>query len=222
MSPMDEEFERLFNATRPHCKSQIGQDMFALIQSNFKRDGYFVEFGATDGVELSNTHVLEKEFGWQGILSEPAKRWHADLFKNRNCIIDSKCVWSESNKLLLFHESDDAVLSTIDMYSAIEDANKSQRMAGKKYEVPTITLLDLLEKHSAPKNIDYLSIDTEGSEYEILANFDFKKYAIKIITCEHNFTPAREKIFQLLSSHGYQRVATELSQWDDWYISTSM
>ena len=47
------------------------------------------------------------------------------------------------------------------------------------------------------KNIDYLSIDTEGSEYEILKAFDFKKYKISIITCEHNFSKDRDKIFNL-------------------------
>ena len=66
----------------PKCKSQLGQEIFALIENDFKRDGFFVEFGATNGLELSNTHLLEKEFGWTGILAEPAKTWHEDLYKN--------------------------------------------------------------------------------------------------------------------------------------------
>ena len=68
---------------------------------------------------------------------------------------------------------------------------------GRKYKVPTISLLDLLDIHNAPKFIDYLSIDTEGSEYEILNAFDFNKYKFRVITCEHNFTPMREKIYKL-------------------------
>jgi hypothetical protein len=86
------------------------------------------------------------------------------------------------------------------------------------YEVETITLGDLLETHAAPRIIDYLSIDTEGSEFEILSNFDFEKRLIRCITCEHNFTANRDKIFKLLSSKGYKRKFVEFSDCDDWYF----
>ena len=89
---------------------------------------------------------------------------------------------------------------------------------GDIFNVKTISLYDLLEKYNAPKYIDYLSIDTEGSEYEILKNFDFEKYVFKIITCEHNHTDMREKIYTLLTNNGYVRKYENLSQWDDWYV----
>ena len=76
----------------------------------------------------------------------------------------------------------------------------------------------ILDKYNAPEIIDYLSIDTEGSEFEILKNFDFGKYKFNVITCEHNFTPVREKIFKLLSENGYLRKYSDLSKWDDWYV----
>ena len=60
-------------------KSQLKQDLFVLLQTNFKHNGFFVEFGATNGIDFSNTHLLEKEFGWSGILAEPAKVWHREL-----------------------------------------------------------------------------------------------------------------------------------------------
>ena len=109
------------------------------------------------------------------------------------------------------------------MYSTIKnlsnkDLHKDLRKKGSTYEVNTISLDDLLKKYKAPKNIDYLSIDTEGSEYDILQSFDFDKYNIKIITCEHNYTEFRSKIFQLLTTKGYKRVYQELSKHDDWYI----
>ncbi|MBT8545252.1 FkbM family methyltransferase [Polynucleobacter paneuropaeus] len=82
----------------------------------------------------------------------------------------------------------------------------------------TISLADLLIKHNAPKVIDYLSIDTEGSEYEILSHFDFESHQINIITIEHNYTEMREKIYNLLVSKGYKRKYLGLSKWDDWYV----
>lgn len=62
-------------------KAQLRQDLFALSYLDFKKNGYFVEFGATNGVDLSNTYLMEKEFGWNGILAEPAVVWHKDLKK---------------------------------------------------------------------------------------------------------------------------------------------
>jgi len=86
------------------------------------------------------------------------------------------------------------------------------------YSVTSISLEDLLNEYKAPYHIDYLSIDTEGSEYEILSAFDFSKYHIEVITCEHNYTKSREKIYNLLANNGYKRVYEEISQFDDWYV----
>lgn len=46
-----------------------------------KKMVFFVEFGATNGVDLSNTHILEKKFNWDGVLAEPAHIWHSALKK---------------------------------------------------------------------------------------------------------------------------------------------
>ena len=84
--------------------------------------------------------------------------------------------------------------------------------------VETISLLDMLDKFDAPRHIDYLSIDTEGSEYEILRDFDFDKYKFSVITCEHNQTETRDRIYDLLTGKGYVRKMEDLSQQDDWYV----
>jgi len=198
-------------------KSQLGQDVFALFESGFKKNGFFVEFGATNGVDLSNSYLLEKDFGWTGILAEPATKWHTDLKNNRNCHIETDCVWRESNQVLTFSEADDGAFSTIDLYNSA-DSRKRNREHGKAYKVSTISLADLLGKYNAPKTIDFLSIDTEGSEYEILRNFDFNKYQFRVIACEHNFAPQREKIFALLTEKGYVRKFEGRSRFDDWYV----
>lgn len=198
-------------------KSQIGQDVFVLYCLNWKKGGYFLEFGATNGVDLSNTHLLEKDFGWKGILAEPAKVWHVDLKANRTASIDFDCVWSKSGEFLNFTVAQEAEYSTISSFIR-KKAHVSARSKGEIYLVKTISLNDLLKRHGAPSKIDYLSIDTEGSEFEILRAFDFNQYAISVITCEHNFSYQRNEIYELLISKGFVRVFEGFSRWDDWYI----
>jgi FkbM family methyltransferase len=198
-------------------KAEFRQDLFALSELEFKRDGYFVEFGATNGVDYSNTHLLQNEFGWNGILAEPAQCWHNELRGNRDVHIETKCVWRDSNSVLEFNEVSSGGLSGINAFSSL-DFNREARKSGRTYKVETISLNDLLAKYDAPKQIDFLSIDTEGSEFEILSHFDFSRHQFRAIACEHNFTPMRQKILSLLTEKGYERKFPELSKVDDWYV----
>ena len=200
-----------------HSQAQLKQDIFVLLLKDFKKNGFFVEFGATNGVELSNTHLLEKSYGWTGILAEPDAQWHEALSENRAAQIEHACVWKCSGESLKFSSVENAEYSTISTFVG-DDVHSEKRKGCAEYTVPSISLVDLLKKHNAPKTIDYLSIDTEGSEFEILRAFDFNAYHIDIITCEHNFSARREDIYQLLLGNGYRRVFTSLSQVDDWYI----
>lgn len=199
----------------PMSKSQIFQDLFILQTLHEKRDGYFVEFGAADGDFLSNTVLLERNFGWRGIVAEPCRNSHERLKNNRRCIIDLRCVWTETGKTLTFSENPEPELSTIASFRSRADQAQSS-----EYEVETVSLDDLLEQHNAPALIDYLSIDTEGSELEILRAFNFSRRKFRIITVEHNFRSFRDDMFRLLTSKGYQRVLERLTMFDDWYVLT--
>jgi hypothetical protein len=108
------EYGKLSNA-------QLLQDLFVLESCDFKRNGYFVEFGATDGIRHSNTYLLEKVFGWDGILAEPATTWHTQLLLNRSAKIDTRCVWRESDLTLEFSEDSSAELSSLTEYKNQED-----------------------------------------------------------------------------------------------------
>ena len=200
----------------PYFCSQFGQDLFVLNELNFKKNGFFVEFGATNGINGSNTYLLENKFNWRGILAEPAKIFYDELNKNRKCFIETNLVWKNSKSRLLFHEDFAGGLSTIKKFI---DHDTQIRKKNKEYILETISLNDLLVKYNAPKIIDYLSIDTEGSEFDILNNFDFNKYKFRIITCEHNFTPNKNKIHKLLTKNGYvKKHSTLVSFVDDWYV----
>lgn len=198
---------------------QLYQDMIVQMYLGWKTNGYFVEFGATDGNDISNTYTLEKEFGWNGILAEPARHWHTNLNKNRSCNIDHRCVWKTTGEYVTFHESivrPDA--SAIEHYIT-PDLYQMIGSEADKYQVETVSLIDLLKKYNAPTEIDYISLDTEGSEIEILQAFDFDQYKVKFFTVEHNEKEAnRQQIYDLLTSKGYDRVLVNISNWDDFYV----
>ena len=220
LSSLPEEHAGRLLKALPHSKAQLRQDIFVLSKSNFKRGGFFVEFGAAGGVEFSNSYLLEKEYGWNGILAEPSRHWHQQLRHNRSCAIETNCVWRATGEQLAFNEVAKGALSTIDSFSKI-DFHARQRWSKRIYLVNTISLNDLMDKYNAPAVVDYLSIDTEGSELMILASYDFKKRPIRIITVEHNFTPQRQEIYKLLTAAGYRREHEAESSFDDWYILSS-
>ena len=200
-----------------HSKSQLGQDLLGLSISGLDKPGFFVEFGAADGIALSNIHILEKHFGWTWVLCEPSTARHEALKQNRSCTIDTRCVYSVSGEKISFSENYLGELSAITAY-AEPNASGILKRTTSSYEVETISLLDLLKEHNVPKFVDFLSIDTEGSEFEILKNFDFQSYRFGAICVEHNFADTREKINKLLLANGYVQVHPDLSDFDDWYI----
>ena len=201
------------------AKGQRYQDMYVAHRLGAPRNGFFVDFGATNGVDLSNTHYLEKVLGWNGILAEPLPRWHAALHASRSAKIDHRCVWWESGKKLEFAApAADPEYSTIAEFAA-GDVYAQVREGAPTLTVDTVSLADLLAEHGAPRQIDYLSIDTEGSELDILSAFDFSRYDIRIITVEHNHrTDVRDALQRLLGAHGFVREFEQFSAFDDWYF----
>ena len=94
--------------------SQLYQDAFASFLIGDKFEKTFLEFGATDGLKLSNSYLLEKFFNWRGALSEPSPQWHESLKKNRkNTKIITECIWKESGKKMDFFMSDIGEASTL-------------------------------------------------------------------------------------------------------------
>jgi FkbM family methyltransferase len=200
--------------------SQARQDLFVISELDFKENGYFLEIGAMDGLSGSNTYMLEKHFAWNGILVEPSRTYAEVIPKNRRCDFDSNAVWKHSGEKLSFTDLGKTGLSTLsDFVSEGIHGSLRENSTSDVYEVSTISLADLLRKYNAPKIIDYLSIDTEGSELDILASFDFDSYEITLLTVEHNYNNLqRESIFTLLTNAGYERKYVEISHQDDWYV----
>ena len=205
-------------ANRHKSKSQIYQDLHIAIHCSrvANSSNFFVEFGATDGVMLSNTHFLETELGWNGILAEPGKSWQVRLRSNRTALISDFCVWRTSGEKLEFIDAENPDLSGLE--TTFTDFHRARAGESARYFVETLSLNDLLSQHNAPKNVSFLSIDTEGSEFEILHALDFDTWQFDMIVCEHNFQKSRKEIKKLLLSHGYRRHLAIASLWDDWYV----
>lgn len=205
-------------ANRQRSKSQILQDLWVCYQLDEKRGGTFVEFGATNGLANSNTWLLETRYGWTGILAEPNPVWHADLKRNRSSKIDFRCIHAYSGRTVGFVATDaiDPELSSLSEFAG-GDHFAEIRATGAEIPVETVSLNDLLAEHRSPAEIHYMSIDTEGSEYAILSEFDFSRYDVKLISVEQN--PKTEPAIEaLLAARGYVRVFREFSQWDGWYV----
>ena len=217
-------FIESFNNKNIVIKSQLFQDAFAAFIVGDFLDKTFLEFGASDGIELSNSYMLENNFGWTGILAEPSPQWHNALKNNRpNTRIITDCIWKYSGEKLDFFVSDIGVFSTLvdfknsDLQSM--PFNTEARIKnGKVVEVKTISINDVMEKNFNGYAPSYVSIDTEGSEYEILNSLDFDKYRPIVFTVEHNYSDLESKIDGLMSSNGYSRIFKKLTSFDAWYV----
>lgn len=197
--------------------SEAKQDLFVQYVLHDKHGGFFVDFGAAGGVVGSNSYLLETTFGWDGIVCEPCRAHHKSLRENRTCHIDFECVYTSTGKTVVFVEPSDPNLATIDSYVGSDKWKETRLKHCTKYPVQTVSLHDLLERYNAPNEIDYLSLDTEGSEFHILCNYDFSR-TIKVLTIEHNNNAYRQGIFDLMTERGYERIEQSICSWDDWYV----
>ena len=94
--------------------------------------------------------------------------------------------------------------------------------AGTNLEVETISLNDAIESEFSGNCPSYISVDTEGSEFEILRSLNFKKFRPILFTVEHNFTNMQSEIDKLMLENNYVRVFNKLTLFDAWYVSADV
>lgn len=189
--------------------SQLGQDKWVCEIYGGKRGGYFVDVGAWNGVKISNTCHLEKELGWNGICIEPHPQAFEGLKSNRSCICENVCAAAAEGVVQFRCKGKGSMIVT----------------GGGKNVVPckAETLAVILDRHNAPRLIDYLSLDIEGTELDVLQVFPFERYEFGVMTIEHNaylgqqWQARRDQMLALLESKGYAR-DREVGC-DDWYIN---
>ena len=201
--------------------SQLQQDLVAQFLSSVmikkvspQTTPYFVEIGANDGKYLSNTFTLENTFGWNGLLSEVNSSLTHTLFLNRpKSKIDVRAVDEISGIEKAFNQSKNSEYSALEGVSLHTD----QFIDSISEVVETVNLTDLLEEFKSPKCIDFLSIDTEGNEFDILKGLNFNLFKFNYIAVE--VSRNQEEITEILGSNGYVRILEEVSLWDQWWVS---
>ena len=187
--------------------------------------GFFVELGANDGVQQSNTYKLQKEFGWTGLLIEPSPSRFKECVANRAFGIRPEvrcaaCVPFDFQDR--FVEIEDADLMsvakglTVTDQQAVEHADRGQRFLvdsslRHSYGALARPLTSLLDEVNAPSVFDLLSLDVEGNEMSVLQGLDFQKYMPKWMLVE---TRGRD-ISDYLSDHCYEEVC-KLSDYDSY------
>lgn len=187
--------------------SQYGQDEYLLneIFPN-KTDGYYVDIGANDGISLSNTKKME-ELGWNGICIEPHPKRFSELLQNRRCLCYNTAV-SDKNDLLDFlcvegySQMLSGILENYDKRHLDRIENEINLYGGEKsiIKVQSRRFSEIVNK----VNIDYVSIDVEGSELNILNSIDFSKHNIKCFSIENAYDSNELNLF--LIDRGYMLV----------------
>ena len=175
-----------------------------------RRDGFYVELGANDGITQSNTYHFEKYKNYSGILIEPIPEKFTECKKNRstrNHFVNCACVSFDykkstmelvySNLMTTSLEGDSDILDRMEHAKSGEHLIKDEIY---KFVIQAKTLTDILIEASAPKKIDFLSLDVEGSEIEVLQGLDFERFIIGLMCIEsRDFS----KLHDFLTSKGY-------------------
>jgi hypothetical protein len=183
--------------------SYQGQDLFVVEVLGGLRGGFFLDSGASNGVDGSNTRLLETAYGWQGVCVEPNERLFRQLVANRSCTCIDRCLYD--------HEGTVDFLEAAEVYGGIVAEYDpgllrfARGVAGGAAPVAkrATTVRAVLEAAGAPPVIDYWSLDTEGSELALLRSFPFDAHHLRVLTVEHNDTPARSHIRRFLEARGY-------------------
>ena len=193
--------------------SQLGADLLALFFNDFAKHKYFIEIGANDGLNLSNSLMLERDFFWNGVLVEPNSKAFQSLQSSRSNTKLNYAVSNKSDSVVEFKEYKDSLFSCISEKDT--ERHKRHKQDFDIKTIQTITLTEIFKRYCLPKQIEYLSIDTEGNEYEIIKDFDFDMYKVKTISIEHNHDLKKANLIRnKLLQHNYLELKEKFLKFD--------
>lgn len=177
--------------------------------------GYFVELGANDGIKQSNSLYFERYRGWRGLLIEAAPQNFLKCRQNRaqqSTVYCAACVSFEHDQEFVRMVYSDLMSTPISSKSDISDPSAHAKLGNKylqngeiNFEFGAVarTLNSLLLEASAPKQIDFLSLDVEGFEQEVLKGVDHETFRFKYILVECRDI---DRMIAFLNENGYRFV----------------
>ena len=171
-----------------------------------KKTGYYVDVGAYDAWVGSNTKRFYNK-GWQGIIIEPDVVRYRRFLKDRKNDINLNIGLSDKPSKLTFYVMFPESLSTFSR-EMMEKRRDERYTLIKEVQVQVDTLANIFTKCAGSKEIDFISIDTEGYDYNVLLGNDWKKYKPKVICVEKSSYEDQERIEKYLRELGYIK-ATE-------------
>ena len=191
--------------------SQDNQDYY--LETNiFKgyKNGFYVDVGAHDGISLNNTLYFEKNNNWTGINIEPIKNVFDKLVINRPNNINLNCaVYNNDGEIdFLCNTGYTEMLSGIkDKYdirhfNRLQRENRERGSTTEVIKVKTKKLESILDENNI-KHINYLSIDVEGAEFEVIKSINFDKVFIDVIGFENNYDDVSVPIVEYLRNKGF-------------------
>lgn len=169
--------------------------------------GTCVDVGAYDGVSLSNTLYFEQR-GWRCLCIEPIDEAFekCQMFRKESV----KCCASDSDKedqvftVFYLNGNNTSAISSLRPDERLIQSHKHLIDRTQSYRVPVRSLTSLLDEHHFPEDIDFISIDTENTELDVLKGIDFMKYNIRLLVIEDNFNEPHCENY--LKPFGYKKI----------------
>jgi FkbM family methyltransferase len=153
-----------------------------------RTDGFYVDVGAGDPVTLSVTKWFY-DLGWSGINIEPNRSLFKKLSAGRSRDVNLECGVGASRKNAHFMEMPIPELSSFD--SRVQTSAREQKTFGTTRTVPVVPLTEILDQYAGERHIDFLKIDVEGWEREVLCGLDLEKYRPTVMLIESTWPETR-------------------------------
>lgn len=212
--------------------SQMGQDLFLnrwIFKDG--GPGFFVDVGAFDGTLGSNTFYFEKRLGWTGVAFEPNPPAFAELTRNRSCQAIQACAYNRDGEVsfVALSEKDarrrtEAILRPVNLSAlALDPAHGAVMLSGIEEHIDNMGRLEKAQKawdlerslvtvpcyridgvldRAGVSTVDYLSIDVEGAELEVLQGIDFSRVKVNVIGVERS--QRFPDVYRLLTESGFE------------------